>query len=116
MSRLLDEKLEKLLRKKLESESEKNESKPPTPPQINTYHSVERENGQRKPIRSIVCNYCGKIGHVESRCYFKQRDERKENKRVHNPQRNENLENWNGWIRGREPSPGFCKTTRYTGQ
>lgn len=77
MSRLLDEKLEKLSTEKLESERHKSKFSPQ--PQTSTqFKSLEREreNEQRTYlVRNIVCDYCGRVGHRQSRCYIKQRNE-----------------------------------------
>lgn len=96
LSRLLDQKLEKLLKEKLESESIKSKSPLQHPTQYKPF-SRERENEQRTyPVRNIVCDYCGRVGHIQSRCYFKQRDEGKSSKtteKVSDLSHRENSEN-----------------------
>lgn len=79
LSRLLDEKLQKLSTEKLESERHKSKfsPQPQTSTQFKSFiRERERENEQRTyPVRNIVCDYCGRVGHRQSRCYIKQRNE-----------------------------------------
>lgn len=63
LSRLLDEKLEKLMTRR--GESETNQCTP----------NSDKHQNNPETQRSIICGYCGKVGHIENRCYKKQRDQ-----------------------------------------
>lgn len=78
-SRLLDEKIARTEN----LESERHKGKPPHSPltQHKSLNRVKKNKQRTYLVRHIVWHFCGRAGHIQSRCYFKQRDGKK---RFHN--------------------------------